>query len=539
MVKKHIFPSWCVVVPVLCAIQWLLVPPWGNFPLNDDWTAALSVKAFIESGEAFYAPWLSAMSHVSILYGIVVTKLLGFSFDALRMGTIILALGSLALFYAILRRMAISKSVSWILVGLLAVNPLFINLSYTFLSDIPALFLLLLSFYCYLRSCQKNTWWLFFAVLISVVGFFTRQINLLLLVAIGLVSLKQCWEKKLSVKQCVAAFSFPLIIGVAVYLWLGHLHLLPGQVGARFLSQGMSYAEIFLKNIWQFATLIALFFSPIVCGVVIKNGEYWKQRAFWLYAMGGGVLAVFVGYYWTHFQLLGNIISRYGLGATREVMQGDLAVWGKDWWYVAMYVLGGIFVGMVIFLLRTHRNLFSFTSEKIQVVVLFILLYGGLLCVIQSYDRYLLVLLPFLLILLAPLLTLRCSRVMLIALILVQWGYGVVGEHNYLAWNQARWELGDRVLHHGVNAQDIEGGYEWNGWMYYRQTQMNPIGTITPAWAPWYVHDLYPGDTMPYIIAFSPLGGYRVIDSQKVDGWLHFPIKTMYTDQVVPKSIRP
>ena len=527
-----------MAIPVLFLVQVLLVPPFGNFPLNDDWTAALSVQAFVEHGEIYYPSWLSAMSHVPILYGILATKLFGFSFVVLRVGTLLLSLASAMVLYAVLRRMRVVESEAVMLTGLLCVNPLYMSVSYTFLSDIPALFLLVLSVYCFVRAAKErpNTLLLLLAALVSVVGFFTRQVNILWLAAMGSVVAKWVWDKRYSARQLLVAFGQPAVLCVVLYVVLGQVHLLPGQIGARFLPDGFSYMETFCKNIWQFTVLLGLFFSPLTLSILAANRECRHSQRLGIFVVTGAGLAIVMGCLLTDFQFMGNIISHYGLGTTRAVMQGDLIVWGREWWYVVLYIIGGGLVGALSFLLYEYRALFNLKSSTVRACLIFIALYGGLLSIIQAYDRYILLLIPLLLILLVPLLTLRYSKMVMIALLLAQWSYGIVGTHNYLAWQQARWQLSDRLLSRSIAPEKIEGGYEWDGWQYYRQTRGAPLGTVTPFWAPWYVNDLYSGHLMQFIVAFSPLGGYKVFDSQAVDGWLYFPIKRIYANQVVPKN---
>jgi hypothetical protein len=40
----------------------------------------------------------------------------------------------------------------------------------------------------------------------------------------------------------------------------------------------------------------------------------------------------------------------------------------------------------------------------------------------------------------------------------------LVTTHDWFAWDSARWKLGERALGMGINASDIEGGFEWDAW---------------------------------------------------------------------------
>lgn len=88
----------------------------------------------------------------------------------------------------------------------------------------------------------------------------------------------------------------------------------------------------------------------------------------------------------------------------------------------------------------------------------------------------------------------------------------------------------------GVDVRDIEGGYEWNGWHLYQRLEKEKLGSFTPIWAPWYVKDVSPGHAMKYIISFSSLGGYEIIDQEKVKG-IFSNINYIYACEVRPDSI--
>src|SRR3989338_3761815 len=130
------------------------------------------------------------------------------------------------------------------------------------------------------------------------------------------------------------------------------------------------------------------------------------------------------------------------------------------------------------------------------------------------------------------------SKGAFIAVLAVFVAYALVGTHNYLAWNDARWQLGRRLLATGTPVEQIEGGYEWNGWFLYLKTRQSPLGSFTAEWAPWYVKELSPGHGMEYIIAFSPLGGYRVVDIQKVDSVGYDQKKFIYLNRIMPGSLK-
>ena len=99
-------------------------------------------------------------------------------------------------------------------------------------------------------------------------------------------------------------------------------------------------------------------------------------------------------------------------------------------------------------------------------LMIFTLLQAGVLLLIPKvYDRYLEVLFPGAVCLLAVKCAATRFRWLAGTAMLALYAWISVGlMHDWLAWNAARWELGRQALAQGIASTDIEGGFEWNGW---------------------------------------------------------------------------
>src|SRR5258705_13426502 len=92
-----------ILVPIATIV---LVDPRGEFPLNDDWAYGLSVRHLAETGDVRLSHW-GAMTLVwQAAYGGLVCAVTGFSFTALRFTTIVFALATNLLLYALFRRLS-------------------------------------------------------------------------------------------------------------------------------------------------------------------------------------------------------------------------------------------------------------------------------------------------------------------------------------------------------------------------------------------------------------------------------------------------
>ena len=120
---------WLVLIAV--------VPPRADFPLNDDWIYAKVVHHLVETGQYESNPYGDPTFILQAYWGAAFVKLFGFSFDTLRISTLVL--GLVAVWSACWCAVEAGLSRRWaFFCGLiLLVNPVFMNLSYTFMTDVP------------------------------------------------------------------------------------------------------------------------------------------------------------------------------------------------------------------------------------------------------------------------------------------------------------------------------------------------------------------------------------------------------------------
>ena len=115
--------------------------------------------------------------------------------------------------------------------------------------------------------------------------------------------------------------------------------------------------------------------------------------------------------------------------------------------------------------------------------LLFTLAYGLYLLIdYHKFDRYLLPLLPMVLLLFPTIkVAWRSYRLGLAGLmVLLISFFSVAGTHDYLAWNRARWQALTYLESQGVENTQIDGGYEYNGW--HQTSHRNPEHLHGKSW---------------------------------------------------------
>lgn len=132
--------SSAVVDVCLIAGAWLLlavlVNPSGEFPLNDDWSYSRSVQILVTQGRLDLAA--AAVPLITqVGWGALFSVPLGFSFTALRISTWVMGFIGLVASYGLLRSSGAARVLAVFASLLLAVNPLYLSLSLSFMTDVP------------------------------------------------------------------------------------------------------------------------------------------------------------------------------------------------------------------------------------------------------------------------------------------------------------------------------------------------------------------------------------------------------------------
>ena len=97
-----------------------------------------------------------------------------------------------------------------------------------------------------------------------------------------------------------------------------------------------------------------------------------------------------------------------------------------------------------------------------------------------------------------------------VLMLLVMVPLAIGGTHDYLAWNRARWQvLNELTENQGVKPEEIDGGFEFNGFHLYNHSHPIKQGQ---SW--WWVKD----DT--YQIGSGNVSGYSIIKDYDYDRWI-------------------
>jgi 4-amino-4-deoxy-L-arabinose transferase-like glycosyltransferase len=486
-------------------------------PIIDDWTYAWSVEHFLETGELRMLEWSAHYPLAQILWGVLFSRLFGFSFAVLRLSTVVLAWAGLLAFYGTLREVGIRPLLAGLGTLMLWCNPVFFVLSHSFMTDVPFVSAMNAALLCYVRWGKRGrTWDLSLGSVAALLAFLIRQpgaaLALIPLAYLLLARVAGGGRRTLPWSQRIWLLVPFLGIGLTLW-WIQAVH---GETRV-YLEKAQMLRLILAIDRWVYVR--ELLHALLHLGLVLWPLAWVAFGRLSTRAMAGAfaMVAVLSGLVLWQEGALPNplrvMLTWDELGLSRELIAGQIAHrqlprWGQG---VVLGVSLSAAVGLVAALWDRLRCWPRGVRRPGTVLLL-----NGLLQILLFealwlyYDRYYLPLLPgFTALLLARL---RPTKVMLIVGMagVPLWGtIAVTGTIDHFRYHLIVVEARDWLLRHGVAAVHIDAGYALNGWWLYAHNPAGPPSRGREPFVPWVTG--WP--TLPYKLANVAEPSYAVVRS--------------------------
>lgn len=483
---------WCLIAMILPICAALVTWPFANLAFNDDFSYAHIALRFAQSGTIQYNGWSESMALSQSIYGGMLIRLFGFSFNLLRLATILVGSGCSALIYLLCRRAELSPAISLFVSITITISPLFLPFATSFMTDVYGCFFLLLCilFGIYaIDSVQpaSASLWLVASIVIGLIGGADRP---------------NCWVGPFAVLAC--------------FLWQKRQHRLLLFLGVLLAILSMLAIERTVQ--WYVHQPSAYLVMP--AGHNIQNLAYLPR--FSLYYLLSAILFSLPSLLLFIPSLNQSIAKWAGLNMGLALLLMGIALRHRTFlapWLINTVTVSGIFFGelvgekpvvlgtpiravvtaVTVFVslvliqlvitraLRLHANetsAFLFQSPRLRrfLVVLTFSLLGCLGLVAlrgltgSIWDDYLLPWLPIFLILVVRVLwrpgiklhwRLGGSALLVFAV------YGIAATHDYYAESRARVQATERLEAAGIARRNVNGGFELDAW-----TQLMAAGHI-------------------------------------------------------------
>lgn len=528
----------------------LLVPPIGEFPLVDAWSYALSVRHLVEEGRLQVSEWTATTLVFQVAWGAAFAKLFGFSFSVLRFSTLTLNFAGGVALYALCREVGIGRPRALVGTLLFWFNPLTFSLSYTFMSDVPAVSLMLLATLFSARGVRRSS------DLDLVVGscfaglaFLVRHPGILVPLAVLVYGALVPWPPRLLARRVFSIAALPAL-AVMGYLAWAQRHGLPHEQG-RIFEAMLQHGPI----LWQPALILTgyiLFYLGLSClplalgfggstvrAVAALQRGHRTALLLWVVAVAG--LACFFAWWgstrpgyvrWMPYLRRGTMLQVAGIGPNNVLgerpgfftLQARIAL-------TALAAGGLIVLGIALYrrIASARRQPMLPTPPLGMIALIGLFQFAGIFPTSAhtlvskwiSFDRYFLPLIPLAIVLgLWAAQELRPSPTFLLLGLLGMALFSLAGTHDWFSHNRLRWQLGHELVARGVPLEQIDAGMEWDGWFLYEYSQQHKLRPRA-ADGPFWTQRIAPATDSTYVVSFSPLPGYEVRQRREYPSWLH------------------
>jgi 4-amino-4-deoxy-L-arabinose transferase-like glycosyltransferase len=510
---------------LLIALTWiaiaLIINPFQNTPLIDDWVYAWPVEELFRHQTLKIIDYSSTLNIVQALWGGIFCLPTGFSFAALRLSTWVAALFCLIILYLLLRESGVERRDARLGVATLGVNPMFVILANSFMTDVPFLACVSASLLAFVRaiSMQRDEW-LFLAVFFAALAMGIRITGVVLPIAMSLVLLMRAgpWGRR-QLRFLVPSTAMLLLAGMV--LWrIGHTEHIAdlsnisnspqNRTQAALLYGAVILPQMLVVNMTFVAGVIGVAMLPLSLACVNRRSGI---------AIMGTMLTVWacVALTWLmgehYYQPLsqGETWALDPLAVAEGLVPNRIGYTQPAWltWSITIIALSS--GAVVLQALIRHPTTSRLAFLKWVIMLDFLLLAFLWL----FYDRYGLSFLLVAIILLLAHEPVRHPRTAIV--ILTLFGvYSLVSLTDHLRYNAATWQAVDELRRRRVPVSQIDGGYVVNGWLQYAHPELAARDASGQVSVPW----VNSNGTLRYQISNSIIPGRKVIDVIPYVRWL-------------------
>ena len=479
LVRRFRIPAlFCALAVLVCE---LIALPYANMGVGDDGPYVLMARHLSDTGHIVFNGWATAMLGWQLYIGAAFIKLLGFTYTAARISTLLVATVLAFVLQRTLFRAGISERNATIGTLALVLSPLYLTLSVTFMSDIFGLFAVVICLYGCLRALQASTTsaaigWLCFAVATNAICGTARQIawlGILVMVPSTLWLLRA--QRRVLITGTAATFAGILFIPVCMQ-WIKHQpyakpeHLLPTTFPiARTLSELIHFyldvpflllpiIALFLPGIRRSSRNFRVAISTVSLSYILLVIHFWHSHPGFLleptveswigvHGVAGGMFLQGTPPIFLHTTIrvlltVASIGGLFGLIAswlhTRRAPPVAGPSHGSSWKQLRIVLVP--FATAYVLLLFPRATGWLYDRYALALLVI------ALLCLVRYYEERI-----------SPRLPLYCTFLVGIMAI-----YGVMITHNMFALYRARVVMAAEIRASGIPDTAVDNGWEYN-----------------------------------------------------------------------------
>ena len=476
----------CALALPLCA---LAIWPVAEMGVMDDWSYIRTVQTLAHTGHIVYNGWSASIVGWQLYLGALFARLFGSSFTVIRLSMLLVAMVTAYLTQRTLVRAGIREWNATIGTLALVLSPLFLSVTFSFMTDVSGLFCIVLCLYACLRALQAGTdraalAWICFAAISNALGGTVRQIAWLgfLVMVPSTLWLLRRRPRFLFVGSLLYVFCVAII-----FASLHWFHQQPYSVPEPLVRDHVTLKSFFVlgRNLVQAALETALLLLPVLV-MFLPSFPRGNRRATVL-LVGAIAICILFGLLMVHFPrmsillapFLRNSITIHGFMDAKP-FHGERPVILSPGVRLLLTTLVVVSTVSFFAFLLTRRTKLSSGSSAVGpvqpswyslgvVLVPFTLAYFALLlprtATNELFDRYLLPVMMFAIIVVLRIyqeqIQPRIPAATLVPIAIFA-AFGIAAAHDSFALLRARVALANELLSNGVPPTAFDGGFEYN-----------------------------------------------------------------------------
>ncbi|HEV3111033.1 MAG TPA: glycosyltransferase family 39 protein [Candidatus Binataceae bacterium] len=525
-------------MPVLWfALVFLLARPLANGPVADSWIYFRTL-ARLKAGVMSLPGYTAAIPVAQILYGVLWARLFGLTYVSLDWSVALLGIAGAMLFYLLARRCNASPRGAALATALLIVNPCYLFLSFSFMTDVPFVTLLIAARLIF--AAAQQGWsiarlWVCAALLVA--AFMVRPFALAAMAGCAAVTLLARRPGTDVIAEARRLLPFLGAAVASVLIWLGVKTLIPIPWMLDLRAGKLNYLYWVPIRVYFIDALAApllylgLVLSPLALPHLIS--PRWRQGL----GIAAGLAVVILPLLLTdpHAKSIPEL-SCCGGWSNVLVLRGPLRfVWTDARLRLAVLTVSILGIaGLVL----AATEITAASPGFLAVIISAAIYWAGTVPLWLFNDRYYLVMLPAgcLLLALAPAPRGAISRALTLAMLVVMGWFAAAGVYDQQRGLDTVIAVRDGLIRDGVARNAIDAGYPLNGNDLYRDPE--PGGRETGAMEAG-IPLITTLKLKPYTIAAVPIPGSVIIQRFQWPGVLGVGHRPLYLLKTGDAALAP
>jgi len=437
-------------------------PFYGDYCVGDDCTYSKVIKTMFFEGK-FDPNTVESPIFSHYFAGMFFSFLFGFSHLSLRLSVMFLSIALFVSLYFFFSRAGLKQEISVLCAGIVSFNPLVFSLSHSFMTDVPSLLWIVLSSYFFLGwiESEKRTDF-FLGLIFSGIAIFTRSFSFFVLFAVlGVIFIDFIRKKKIMKFETIFLIAFIFLTVLLVSLFTFSVL----ETKESYFGFGLNTTN--LSRFFGIPVYLGFSFIGILVFFVQRlkeNNALLRKSLISLFLIAGALIALLFIPLHPLMPYYGNILSSEGLGYIS--LDGEKEFFFEPFWPL-LTVVSLLCAFVLIDVLLSQKFSFFLSRKNSFLSLCFVFYFLMMISFNYFYDRFIILLLPFALVLFV--LSLKNSpflRPALLISLLFLAVFSYYGTTDYFLWRNSAEKGIDFLNSNNVELQEIKGHYEFCSFVF-------------------------------------------------------------------------